>query len=790
VNTDLLHGFRLGDLQIEPLAGRVRGPGGEVHLAPHAAEVIVRLAKDAGAVVSREDLLNDVWGAGKGSSEALSHTISELRIALGDDAHDPRFIQTLPRHGYRLIPVPEPMTPGAADADTGVTSTGLFETLKQRGVIETALAYLVFGWLIIQVADVVFDQLLLPRWAGTFVTVLVIAGLPIALLLSWFIEIRGGHAVLDDGTAPSRRQRFSRTYVSIIGALAVAGLLVYAFDLYIGLPVDGVDGVAPAESDAPEMLPVQASSIGVLPFFNIDGGERTQIFAHGLAEDVINRLAMIPGLAVASRGDCWSLEPNTASADVRRRLRVAYYLEGSVRLEDDQLRIVVQLIDSATGFHLVSRSFDRQIEDFMEVQKDVTDLVVANLRVALPEETRSVLDASYDQTDVDAYVLYRKGKEILDEPRKPESLDAAIDYFNRALELDAGYAAAYAGICSAQVKRFDLSNDAADLSAAEQACSAALNRNPNLSMVHTAIGHLHEISGRLDEAAASYEKALAFRPRDAEAMDGLAWVYNRRQDFDRAESLLRRAIDTQPGNWRALNSLGAFYFGLGRYADAAEAFEGTVFLDPGNFTARQNQGAALTMAGEFEHGKVVLEEALALQDTATNYSNLGIIYYFLGEYDRSAELHRHAVDLTPGDPLRWVNLADTLNFAGRRDEAVEAFARAADLAEARLAIDASDIDSLYIVAWARQMQDENPAASAAIRRALDLAPNNPFGHYYNGLIRFRQGDTADAIESLRKALEEGYPPRLLLAEPYLAALRQSGELDTLFARGGNTSQSQ
>lgn len=784
MSADLLHGFRLGDLLIEPARGLVSGPGGDAHMPPHATEVLLRLAREPGRVVSRDVLLAGIWGDGKGSQDALSHAVSELRSALRDDPHQPRYIQTVPREGYRLITDPVPFA-GDDSKNRNRVSPGIFENLKQRGVIETALAYLVLGWLIIQVADVVFGQLLLPRWVGTFVTVLVIAGFPIALILSWFLEFRSGRATIDDGSLPARRRGFSRSYVSIVTALVAAALLVYGYDRYVGLPEEAEAPLVPADDEEASLLPVRANSIAVLPFFNIDEGDRTRIFAHGLAEDVINRLAMIPGLAVASRGDCWSLEPNTPSRDVRRRLRVAYYLEGSVRLEGDQLRVVVQLIDSLTGFHLVSRSFDRRLEDFAGVQRDVTELVVANLRVALPSETRSALDASYEDMDIDAYVQYRKGKDVLDQPRNPETLDRAIEFFRHALDIDPGYAAAYAGICSAEVARFDLSSDSEDLDLAEQACAAALNRNPHLYMVHTAIGGLHAINGRLDDAAISFEKALTISPTDADAMVGLAKVYARRQDLDKAEKLMQRAVEIQPGNWRTLNSLGAFYFSHGRYAAAANAFRRTVLLDPDNFIARQNEGAALILAGNFERGRRVLEETIEYQASSINYSNLGIIYYFLGNYAKSAEMHRAAVELTPGDPLRWVNLADTLYVGGHESEALEAFGAAARLAEARLAVDASDVDSLYIAAWCNQMLGDEGAATRLISRALELSPNNPYGHYYSALIQTRRGARADAMRAVTAALDDGYPPDLLKADPYFSEFHSAPEFPALFqGRGG------
>jgi DNA-binding winged helix-turn-helix (wHTH) protein len=160
----LLEGFYLGHLLVEPLAGQVTGPSGRRHLTPKSAELLVQLASRPREVVAREFLLATVWGEGEGSSEALSHTVSSLRHALDDHADAPVFIQTLPRRGYRLLQAPVlreeaaniAAPPPAADADA--EDPGWVESLKRRGVIEAAIAYAVAGWLIIQVADIVFDQ--------------------------------------------------------------------------------------------------------------------------------------------------------------------------------------------------------------------------------------------------------------------------------------------------------------------------------------------------------------------------------------------------------------------------------------------------------------------------------------------------------------------------------------------------------------------------------------------------------------------------------------------------------
>jgi DNA-binding winged helix-turn-helix (wHTH) protein len=156
LSTEYLQGFYLGEVFVEPLKGQVSGRNATGHLSPKAVEVLLCLARTPGELVTRETLLDEAWGHGEGSAEALSHAVSEIRHALGDHAEKPVFIQTIPK---RII-----------NTNKNVADLDLFDNLRQRGVLETALAYLIFGWLLIQIADIVFDQLHLPPWAGTFVT--------------------------------------------------------------------------------------------------------------------------------------------------------------------------------------------------------------------------------------------------------------------------------------------------------------------------------------------------------------------------------------------------------------------------------------------------------------------------------------------------------------------------------------------------------------------------------------------------------------------------------------------
>jgi len=774
LNGEYLQGFYLGDLLVEPLKGRVSGKNGSQHLPPKAAEVLMCLARHAGDLVSHEDLLECAWGTGLGSRESLSHTIGEIRHALADHADDPRYIQTVPRLGYRLIV--EPVTAGAhtgsvvlgADESLAIRKLGLLESLQQRGVLETAIAYLVLGWLIIQVADVVFDRLNFPDWATTFVIVLVGVGFPIAIALSWFLEFRDGNAVLDDLSPHNqRRRRFGRTYISIVSAFSAAAVLVWVFRLMDLFP--GPEP-PPAELITPEVT-IAENSIAVLPFLNNDGSDETQVFANGLIDDVITRLSRVPGLLVSSRGDAATLEPNSTSDKVRQRLRVAMYLEGSVEIHAGQIRVIVQLIDSATGFHILSRTFDRPVADFFEIRDEITQLTVSSLRVTLPDRSAS-LPASIDQApSLDTYLLYRRGADLLNQPPSLDTLGAAIGWFDAALTVDPDYAAAHAGKCRTFTRLLSETRDSGYVSRAEAECADALELNPNLDIVHEALGHMYIETGRHSEAAAAFQEALRINDRNVDAMVGLSNVYRLENRPGEAEEILHTAVGLQPGNWGIYSSLGMFYFRQGRYAEATEQFAEVVSIIPSYMRAYGNLGTSYMMAGDFPEALATFRRSLDVKADRLTYMNLGMMNYYLGRYDEAEAAIRDSIAMEPRQHLVWSNLGDILFVAGEPDEAHEAYQTAEELIEERLAINPNDPQIQMDHAYVHAMLGDRDEALLKISQALEAAPDDPYASYYAGLIHHHFGETGPALDALERAVAKGHSTVLLKSEPLLTELR-------------------
>lgn len=788
MDNELLDGFDLGGVRVEPLTGSVTRDGITSHLPSKSMEVLLWLARHPRHIVTREELLEHVWGEGQGNAESLTRAVTEIRHALDDKPDDPKFVQTVPTRGYRLLI--EPRVAGQPDEPREVDATGrpFWQKLVRHGVVQAVVAYTVIGWALIQVAGETFPNLGLPAWTVPFVTFVVVGGFPIVVLLSWFLEMTEGKMVLDEGQHEGGVwEGLGRNYLAVIAAYVIAAVGSTVYQVSVGF---GVPGSAPTVAQADqspdamveeELIPVAENSIAILRFANFDETDNTQVFANGLSEDILDRIARVPGLLVAARGDSWSLPVNALSRDVRRRLRVAYYVEGSVRIENGEIQVVAQLIDSATGFHVVSKPVKRTLTRFSEIQSEITGLIVAELRVALPEYIQTYTPLPPAESDVDAYINFRHGKDIINSPWTLESIDEAAAYFQQALAIDPGYAAAHAGLCTTYTARYRMAGTQADIEAAGDSCAEALATAPRLGLVHRASGNFYLQTGRLEDAEREFVEAIELDSRDADALLGLARVMRRSQRPTEAEALIVRAIDLQPGNWRAYNALGSLQFSMGEFGDAAETYRRVEYLQPDNFVALGNMATARMMAGEFELARDIFERTLEIETTPTTLSNLGILYYYLGDFQASVGFHRRSQALTPNSASAWINLADSLHFAGQRDEAREAFARGASLALEQSRTNPQDPEVFTYLAWAEAMSGNVDDGARYADRAIELAPDDPYSHYYRALVALQANDMDTAMTAINTAAQLGYSRVMLAAEPYLEPLKARPEYVALIS---------
>src|SRR5262245_10058850 len=290
-------------------------------------------------------------------------------------------------------------------------------------------------------------------------------------------------------------------------------------------------------------------SLAVLYFENLAGEAENEYFCAGITEDILTDLSKIKGLRVASRNAV--VRYRGAAVDIPKvasELGVAAVLEGSVRRAGDRVRISAQLINAADGFHLWAERYDRTLQDVFAVQEEIASSIAGALQVALsPAESKALVEDR--PADARAYDLYLKGREQYGR-YSAASLRAALDLFRQAIDVDPGYALAWAGVADAhgQMVAWGVTTDAAEtLRLGLEAARKAIELNPRLPEAYKAEALVYRYLNDNPRAKASLQKALEINPRFVPALTNLAVQAICDADIARTERLFRFAVESDPG---------------------------------------------------------------------------------------------------------------------------------------------------------------------------------------------------------------------------------------------------
>lgn len=282
--------------------------------------------------------------------------------------------------------------------------TGLIAALRRRKVVQWAVAYAAGAWLVLQVTGFLADAFHWPDVTKRVATLVLLSGLPLAIVRAWFHGARG-------------QQRTGVAEVAILAAvLAVAGGTIwwYLGTASRGSPPAPPTASAPPHATQPRPAP-SGKSIAVLPFVALSQGEDDVYFADGLTEEILNALTQVPELLVTARTSAFHFRnANLPVTEVARQLGVANVLEGSVRRSGDRVRITAQLIRANDGFHLWSQDYDREAADAIDIQEDIAQRVAAALDVLLDQSSRAAMQRALSR-NVDAFVAYQKGRHLYEE---------------------------------------------------------------------------------------------------------------------------------------------------------------------------------------------------------------------------------------------------------------------------------------------------------------------------------------------------------------------------------------
>ena len=400
-----------------------------------------------------------------------------------------------------------------------------------------------------------------------------------------------------------------------------------------------------------EPLP-EGGSVAVLPFDNISPDPETDYFSDGLTEELIARLSLVSEIKLVSR---WaSMQHKGRGQDIHavgNALGARYIVGGGVRRFQDSVRITVQLVDVATNLQLWGNTYKGKLDDIFDIQEQVAQQIVEALKLKLTFSEK--LSLTKRQTvNAEAYDLYLRGQDQLYRLTK-RSVEYAIQLFEKAIELDPRYAAAYAGCSSAYGQMYQLiAREERYRELAQEFSFKALMYDNNLAEAYRAMGLSYFLWGKLSEATASCTKAVEIDPDDFIAHWTLGRIYFTLGKHEEALELFRKVAEIKPSFYAGHMDVAQTCVGLGRTeeADAAyrrllEIMPNYLLQNPDDARARLIYASRLGWAGRKEEAIRESTKALVLSpgDPMMLY-NAACMYVSLGETDRAIDALRQAVE--------------------------------------------------------------------------------------------------------------------------------------------------
>jgi TolB-like protein/Tfp pilus assembly protein PilF len=507
-----------------------------------------------------------------------------------------------------------------------------FAELRRRKVIRFAIGYAIIGAGITEGASSIFGPLGLSEGGQRAIAILVIAGFPVALVLSWVFDIT----------------------------------------------LRGIERTPDATPAAAPREPLPPDSIAVIPFENLSGDTAQTYLADGLTEELLVALSRVPGLRVAARTSCFAFR--AAHIDVRTigdRLGARHVVEGSTRLTGDRLRLSVRLIDAETGYALWTEMYERSMDDIFAVQAQVAREIVSRL----PRAGGGVMTATGPgTTDVLAFQEYLQGRFHWNR-RTEDDLRRAIERFRTAVSRDPGYARAWAGMADAWCLLLDYGgvSPVEGLPPAREAAERALAADPEIAETWTSVALVRELEWRWTDAEDAFRRSIELQPDYAIARQRfalhLAWMGRSDEAVREAE----HASELDPLSPAVAASAGFVLYYARRWNDAVDRLERTVTVDPTFATAHVALGLTLLEIGRTRDAVHSLERAV--ENSRRGSSALAVLGLTHGIAGNEAAARAVVAELDARRRNGWVSgyqLALPRIGLGQLDQALDFIEQAVD----------------------------------------------------------------------------------------------------------------
>ena len=532
--------------------------------------------------------------------------------------------------------------------------------LRQRKIITTLAAFIGGGWLLLEFVHwLLVDHYHFPEKAIDITFITILGTLVGTLLWRWF-----------SGREAPRKFKLELVLIPLVVLITVL------LDINLLLHLK-----------APESETVPAckwkNSIAVLPFVDMSPQKDQEYFCDGMTEELINRLSNIKELKVPARTSAFMFKGKAEDIrEIGRKLDVQTVLEGSIRKEDHQLRITVQLVNVSDSYHIWSETFDRELTKVFSIQDEVALTIADKLKLTLMREDKTKL-VKRPTENLEAYNLYLQGRYFWNK-RTAEEIRKAIDFFNQAIERDSHYALAYVGLADCYLLlpsygRFPIREV---LPKAKEAVSRALEVDDTLAEAHTSLAAVIESEGAAADAEREYKRAIELNPNYPMVHLWYHVFLRFRGRLDEAEAEIRRAKELDPLSLIINSGWGDMLYLKKKYDQAIQQYSKTLELDQSFAEARRMRGKCYQQKGMFE--EAIADFQKAREDFGNNpygLGDLGNAYAVSGEKTRAIEVLKNLLELSKQGYSLNYDIAFVYCGLGDKDKAFEYLEKAYNVKE-------------------------------------------------------------------------------------------------------------
>ncbi len=493
--------------------------------------------------------------------------------------------------------------------------------------------------------------------------------------------------------------------------------------------------------------------IAVLPFDVNSKDPAVQSLADGLMESITGKLSNLnaggKSLWVVPADQVRRRKIDNPEA-ARKELGATVVLEGKVQQSGHDTRLTVTLVDATTMRLLGSVDVPSTDDKLATLEDEVITRVAALLDVKNAPSSSggpAVTGAAYD--------YYLQGRGLLLRFDVGNNLDSAIGQFEKAIAADPNFALAHNGLAEAYWNKYRLEQNPQWIEKADESGKKALELNAQLPAVYITLGNIHQSTGKNELALDEFQRALNLEPNNADALLGLARVYEHIAQAAKAEETFRRGATLRPDYWGGWHELGNFYFRQHRYQDAAREWKHVLDLAPDSAPAHANYATALNRLGHYTEAEAELKRAIALKPNYIWYNQLGNVYWFQRRWADAADMYELALKMRPDDYRLWGNLGLVYDWMGQHDRALTSYRRARELQEKAILVNPDDPEMQASLGLLYARENMSDKAASHLDAALLRAPNNTTVLMDSAEAYMLLGDRPRAVAMLKRAIAAG-----------------------------------